>query len=91
MTEGAIISLVVPLISAIATIITVVITNHSSTKVQEARMDAQMNDLKKDIQRIEKKLEEYNGLNIRMYEAEEHISVLDQRMKHIEDTITHTT
>lgn len=47
-------------------------------------MDAQMADLKKDIKRIEKKLEEYNGLNVRMYEAEEKISVLEQRVEHVE-------
>lgn len=84
MTEGAIVAIVVPLISAVATIVTVILTNHSSAKVQEARMDAQMADLKKDIKRIEKKLEEYNGLNVRMYEAEEKISVLEQRVEHVE-------
>lgn len=87
MTEQAIIAIVVPLISAIATIVTVILTNRSSAKVQDARMEAQMADLKKDIQRIEKKLEEYNDLNVRMYKAEGTIKVIDQRLKHIEEAV----
>lgn len=87
MTEQAIIAIVVPLISAIATIVTVILTNRSSAKVQDARMEAQMEDLKKDIQRIEKKLEEYNNLNVRMYKAEGTIKVIDQRLKHIEEAV----
>lgn len=46
-----------------------------------------MNELRKDLKRIEAKLEEYNGLNVRMYEAEEQISVLEQRVKHCEEKL----
>ncbi len=87
MHEATIVALVVPLISAIATILSVIISNRSNAKVQEAKYAAQMDDLKKDLKRIENKLEEYNGLNVRMYEAEEQISVLEQRVKHCEEKL----
>lgn len=87
MHEATIVALVVPLISAFATILSVIISNRSNAKVQDARYAAQMDDLKKDLKRIENKLEEYNGLNVRMYEAEEQISVLEQRVKHCEDKL----
>lgn len=87
MHEATIVALIVPLISAFATIISVIISNRSSAKVQDAKYVAQMNELRKDLKRIETKLEEYNGLNVRMYEAEEQISVLEQRVKHCEEKL----
>lgn len=89
MTEAAIVSILVPLISAIATIVTVILTNRSNAKVSAAKIDAEIGELRKDIQRLEDKLEEYNGLNKRMYEAEEQLSVVDQRLKHIEAIVSH--
>ena len=85
MHEASIVALVVPLISAIATIITVVVSNRSNDKVQDALLKAQLSDLKNDLCRIEDKLEEMNDLAKLVYCAEEKISVLEQRVKSCEE------
>ena len=85
MHEATIVAVVVPLISAIATIVSVILSNRSSEKVRDAKAEAQMADIKKDLKRIEVKVNEYNGLNQRMYAAEEKISVLETRIDHLEE------
>lgn len=85
MHEATIVAIVVPLISAIATIVSVILSNRSSEKVRDAKAEAQMADIKKDLKRIEVKVNEYNGLNQRMYAAEEKISVLETRIDHLEE------
>lgn len=84
MHEGAIIAIVVPLISAVATIVSVILSNRSSDKVRETKYQSQMDEIKKDLRRIENKVNEYNELNQRMYAAEEKISVLETRIDHVE-------
>lgn len=53
-------------------------------KLRDTKFEAQMADIKKDLKRIEAKVNEYNGLNQLVYETEEKISVLETQIENVE-------
>ena len=72
--------IIVPVITAILTLVGVLVTNSSRDRVNEARSEEDRRSIHAAIDRLERKQDKHNQLIERMYAAERDISVLDSRV-----------
>lgn len=71
---------IVPVITAVLTLVGVIVTNNSRDRVNEARSEEDRRSIHAAIDRLERKQDKHNQLIERMYAAEKDISVLDSRV-----------
>lgn len=92
MTWTIAVSIIVPICTSIITLIGVVITSRTShdKTVNEVKTEISLlkqefhltnDDIKKDIQSLEKKQDKHNGLIERMYCVEKSVELIDERQK----------
>lgn len=80
MTTELVISLLGVILTPFLTFGGVVLANRKNQAVQQQRTEDTLQEIKRDIARLEEKQDKYNGLKDRCFELEKQVSLILQRL-----------